>query len=130
MKTFKILLADDNEQIIELVSIELAQFLKHVQITTVRDGLKARDLTNKYRYDLIVSDNVMPGLEGRDFIRQVRDTPGPNSDTPFIICSGNFHVGDFKGISECCVLHKPFDQEKLHHYLRRLLSLDPLSFAS
>ncbi|NRA66943.1 MAG: response regulator [Pseudobacteriovorax sp.] len=123
-QTFKILVVDDNEQIVELITYELVEYLDDVHVSKAKDGLKALNLTNTCKFDLIVSDNVMPGIEGLDFIRSIRQVEGLNHQTPFILCSGNFKAQEFKGIPDCYILPKPYDPQRLQGFLKLTLNID------
>jgi len=128
-KSYKILVAEDNELMLELLSTEVREFLVDVKLTLASDGLEAMKQAMSQPFDLIVSDNVMPGMLGSTVLREVRSGSGPNQNTPFIFCSGNFSLEELKGIKDCYVLQKPFDMKKLHALLDRILQVENPHFA-
>lgn len=119
-KVFKILVAEDNSQMLELLAIELEDFLISVNLTLAQDGLSAMKFAMADTYDLIISDNIMPGMIGSVLLREIRDGVGPNRMTPFIFCSGNFTLDEVRGISDCFLMQKPFDIERFHAHLTKL----------
>ncbi len=119
-KVFKILVAEDNSQMLELLAIELEDFLVSVDLTLARDGLSALKFAMAEGFDLIISDNIMPGMIGSALLREIRDGVGPNNKTPFIFCSGNFTLDEIRGISSCFLMQKPFDMERFHAHLSKL----------
>jgi len=71
----RVLIAEDEAH---LGSI-LEQFLvaRGFSVFTVRDGLHALDVMRLEQYDVALLDIVMPGLDGLDVLRQVREDPSP-----------------------------------------------------
>lgn len=69
---FKILIAEDDR--------ELRQLFSHVLIKNgytvkgVSDGKEALDAMDNNYYDLIISDIMMPVMNGYEFVRQLRDS--------------------------------------------------------
>ncbi len=64
-----ILVADNNENLAELIKYELATF-QH-QITVAPDGQKALNLINKFSYDLIITDILLPFFSGLELINTI-----------------------------------------------------------
>lgn len=68
---FKILIAEDNR--------ELRQLFQHVLLKNgytvkgVSDGQEALDALEKDYYDLIISDIMMPNMDGYELVRSLRD---------------------------------------------------------
>lgn len=114
---------------LELLSSEVQDYLINVVITQASDGLEAMKQAMSQAFDLIISDNVMPGMLGSSVLRELRASNGPNRDTPFIFCSGNFSLEEIKGIRDCHLLQKPFDMRKLHALLARLFQFENPHFA-
>ena len=68
----KILIAEDDR--------ELRQLFAHVlmkngyTVRGVSDGKEAMDAMDNDYYDLIISDIMMPVMDGYEFVRQLRDS--------------------------------------------------------
>jgi len=67
-----ILVVEDEVDMAKLVERQLAR--EGFRVVTCGDGLAARELVAKERPDLIVLDVMLPGLNGFDFTKQVRQT--------------------------------------------------------
>ncbi len=78
----KILVADDEDNIIKLLELILADY--ELDIATSGEELVEKALSGN-KYDLIISDVVMPGLSGWKSIKKVRDN---GIDCPVIFNSG------------------------------------------
>lgn len=122
-RLYKILVAEDNELMLEILSTEVQEHLANVALTLASDGLQAMQQAMAQAFDLIVSDNVMPGMLGANVLCEVRTSNGPNQNTPFIFCSGNFSLDEVKGIKNCYLLQKPFDIKKLQALLDHTLQI-------
>ena len=115
----KILVADDEEGVrVGLVaSLELAGY----DVAEARHGREAIELIGVNRYDLIVSDVVMPGATGVELLSAVRQQ---GLDTPFILISA-FVSDDL--VSRAlrdglfAVLYKPFTIDRILGVVARAL---------
>ena len=86
MKT--ILVVDDEEPIRLLYQEELREAGYHVEVAA--DGHQALRMVQQRRPDLMTVDIKMPGMDGIDLVRRVREI---HRDLPIIICTA---YGDFK----------------------------------
>ena len=67
----KILIAEDDQELCQLFSHVLT---KHgYAVTEVTDGQEALDALEKDYYDLIISDIMMPNVDGYSLVRKLRD---------------------------------------------------------
>jgi PAS domain S-box-containing protein len=69
-KKARILLADDNGDMREYLEWHLS---RHWNVEAVEDGLQALDAVHAHRPDLIVTDIMMPGLDGFGLLRELRN---------------------------------------------------------
>lgn len=110
----KILVAEDNPLTAELIRLLLGQ-MGH-EVTLAGDGLEAWRLLEEERFALLISDWMMPGLDGLDLCRRVRDRP-KTLYTYFILLTAARTSGDdysqaiAAGIDD--FLTKPLDAEIL-----------------
>ena len=70
MASPRILVVDDERPLVELVSSYLAK--EGYEVLTASDGLTALDLARTARPDVIVLDLMLPGLDGLEVCRQLR----------------------------------------------------------
>ncbi len=73
MKASKILLVDDDEDILEFLKYNLAK--NGFKVDTTQDGQSALELSQKKKFDLIILDIMMPGMDGVEVCRKIRDHP-------------------------------------------------------
>ena len=66
----KILVADD-EPAIGLIVTRLLQQVGH-EVVTAEDGQAAWELFQREPFQMVITDLVMPGLDGLDLIRNIR----------------------------------------------------------
>ena len=101
-----VLVTDDNESITEMLKNVLES---RYQVTTVNDSLKALELILATNYDLIISDIVMPHMNGIELHQEVR-RKRPGIERRMLFISGALD-GWFRDILEATgnlFLSKPF----------------------
>jgi YesN/AraC family two-component response regulator len=134
-KTSLLLLEDDPSlrQILIKVFKESAY-----EVRAVQDGESGIRALKSFSPDIIVSDVLMPKMNGIDFLKYIR-TNSDYQDTPFIILSAKATVQDrIEGLEHGAddYLTKPFDIQELLLRIRNTLQLrqrsiqQPLSLTS
>lgn len=106
----KILIVDDDENIAELISLYLTKECFETRI--VYDGESALQEMNSLSPDLILLDLMLPGIDGYQVCREVRQ----KSQTPIIMLSAKGEVFDkVLGLELGAddYLEKPFDTKEL-----------------
>jgi DNA-binding response OmpR family regulator len=78
MKQF--LVVEDNHDIANLVSMHLQDLGGEVQVAS--DGELGLSLAQNKRFDLIILDLMLPGIDGLEICRRLR---GTNNDTPILM---------------------------------------------
>ncbi len=75
----RLLVVEDDDTIRETVceAMEMEGF----QVTAATNGQSAWDLLNRHRYDLVVLDLMLPGINGLDLCRQLRQ----GNDGPLVL---------------------------------------------
>lgn len=79
------LFVDDEPSMCEIARIYLEERLGGCIITPVTDGETAIQLIESHSFDAIIADYEMPGLDGLELLRRVRNN---NDMTPFLVCTG------------------------------------------
>jgi two-component system, cell cycle response regulator DivK len=117
----RILCVEDNDSNLRLVS-RIVEAEKHELMTAV-DGITALDLIRSEPPDLILLDINIPGIDGLELARQIKDDPRLAS-IPIIATTANVLLGD----RERCLqagcdeyLPKPLDIRELQTVLRGYL---------
>jgi DNA-binding response OmpR family regulator len=115
----KLLLVDDEESILTMLKtfLELSGFF----VATASDGLEALTKTTQVRPDLIVMDVLMPQLDGREALRQLRKR---GDWTPVILLTQVTGAPQrIMAIEEGAddYLDKPFDPQELVVRIRAVL---------
>jgi len=86
MKKHKILCVDDSKIVRDHLQEQLMQIGSDVVLAT--NGQDGCQYANENKFDLIITDIEMPGMNGFDLCNRIR-TGGLNQDTPIIILSGD-----------------------------------------
>ncbi len=81
---YNILVIDNEESILLMITMALAKFGFNVEIAT--DGLEGIEKFDEGRFDLVVTDILMPGLNGNGVARHIRNSE--KKYTPVIAISG------------------------------------------
>ena len=81
----RVLLVEDSADVLEVLKIELEWMGYEIDATA--DAKTALATAERQRPDVIVSDLGMPGMDGFEFIRRVREIPGLAS-VPAIALTG------------------------------------------
>jgi len=102
-----ILLVDDNRDILQLFSALLEE-AGHVVVTAV-NGREALEIALKSRPDLIISDWMMPEMDGVALFHAVRGTPA-TAKIPIILTAAARPAPD---IAVQAILLKPFQMPQL-----------------
>ena len=131
MKSLRVLLVDDEQDIVDTIkySLELRGYL----VDVAYDGMTAIDRARKGKYALMILDVMLPGKNGYEVSRQLKEEMQAGNLDPFKILLitarklDNELREDFVSTwskADAC-LYKPFDLEGLLDEMSRLLDLVP-----
>lgn len=97
-KNAKILVVDD----IEINLMVAKNLLKNtgICIDTALSGEDALAMTKETKYDLILLDHMMPGMDGIETLQRLKAQKGANDDTPVIASTANALSGADKTYKE------------------------------
>ena len=121
----KILVVDDEEDICSSLQVRLTMEGYHVW--TAYDGRKGLKLYHDHQVDLIITDVLMPEIDGLEVVRTLRRH---QSNIPIIVMSGGGKCGlDFlveaKEFGANRTMSKPFSLEELVAMVHDLLDSTP-----
>ncbi|WDE06156.1 response regulator transcription factor [Thalassomonas viridans] len=103
----KLLLIEDHEEISKVI-FEYFELKGH-DMDYARDGSQGFDLAKNCQYDLIILDIMLPGIDGLEVCRQLRNE---GIDTPVLMLTARDEKEDILNGFECGAddyLVKPFD---------------------
>lgn len=109
-----ILAVDDNPANLKLVKV----FLENIGVipTLAKSGYEALQFSEKNRYNLILMDLHMPGIDGAETAMQIRTTENPNKTTPIVALSAHVLIDEQDRITAAGIndyLTKPIDENSL-----------------
>lgn len=115
-----VLVAEDNEQFRTFMKDLLGQ---DFTVLTAADGQEGLAMAREYGPDLIISDVMMPHMDGYTFCRAVKDNV-QCCHIPFILLTAKNSSESRSGAYEAgadSFIAKPFDIDVLHSRIRQLL---------
>ena len=119
----KILVVDDNAINRKLV-VALLSYDGHVTLEA-RDGVDGLELARVEHPQLIISDILMPSMDGYEFVRQIRSDPDLRR-TPVIFHTAHYHEREARKLAEDChvsrVLVKPCPAPDLLQAVEQVLA--------
>jgi DNA-binding response OmpR family regulator len=118
----KVLVVDDDPNVFELVQLYVSA--DDVEVLQALDAYAGLDLAMRQQPDVIVLDVMMPGMDGLEMCRVLRDT-SPVAKTPVIILSAkvkpeDIHAGYNAGADE--YVTKPFEPEELAQRIQEMMN--------
>ncbi|MBI4693803.1 MAG: response regulator [Gammaproteobacteria bacterium] len=124
----RVLLVEDNE-VNGLLALSMLES-NQIAVELAEDGYAALDLLAANRYDLVLMDCQMPGLDGFEATRRWRteEAAAGRDYTPIVALTANAMAGDRERCLEAGMddyLAKPFAREELERMLRIWLSTWP-----
>lgn len=83
----RILVVDDNAMNIAVVEGLLKA--TQIKVDKATGGLEALEMCEKTQYDLILMDHMMPNIDGIETLHRLKESEGPNLDTPVVVLTAN-----------------------------------------
>ena len=116
-----ILLVEDNEQILNYLAAQLAG---HFNIVTATNGEEALEQTEHHLPEIIISDIIMPGMDGLELCRHIKENP-LYADIFMILLTAKTSAEDelkgYKGGADIYI-RKPFDTAALASQISNILN--------
>jgi CheY-like chemotaxis protein len=127
MKALSVLVADDEEDIRSLVLHWLVA-AGHT-VTSVANGNEARKVILQHRFDVVVTDVLMPDGDGIQLINDLKDTQ-PHARIVAMSGGGRYVEGDnclkiARGFGAHAAVMKPFGREQLLAGVKEALATQP-----
>lgn len=123
MKKEKILIVDDNEQLLSMMNEFLVD--NDYDVVCSLDGVTAKKIFFEYNPDIVITDIVMPNVDGIELLIEIRKI---NPDIKSIVMSGGNkgHADTYLQMADKLgadvILNKPFQLKNLLVEIKRLLN--------
>ncbi len=120
-KPRKILLVDDEAGFAELMRDLLE--MDNYEVVLAYDGQEGLDKLQTFTPDAIISDIVMPRLNGFEMFKKVKSSPATAS-IPFLFITGfqdDRVLAEARKVGVFGILRKPVDIEQIENRLRDLI---------
>lgn len=115
----KILIVEDDQRVAELIKRGLEE--QGFEATLAYDGLSGKKLSSQDQFDLVITDIILPKVDGLDLCKYIRQT---NPDLPIIMLTALGTTDDkVEGFDAGAddYLVKPFEMRELLVRIRALL---------
>ncbi len=120
-----ILVLDDDPIMTRLLTNILS--LDGHDVDVASSGREALERSAEKRYDVIFTDKLMPGMDGIEFIRQIRDRDAAAHPTIIVLSGSGIDLNVMEELEVFDVIAKPFPVARIRSAARRALAhrLDP-----
>ena len=120
MAAERILIVDDDESIRQIVHMCLAD--EGYDVAEASNGLTALSMLGEIQPHLILLDLRMPVMDGWEFARRYRSTPGPHAPIVAFVAALNAEQ-ECADLPTAGILNKPFDLDDLLRAVRAQLPI-------
>ncbi|MCP4706808.1 MAG: response regulator, partial [candidate division Zixibacteria bacterium] len=93
MKKARILIVEDNNGMREIL-MKILVNIGFKNVTGAENGKLAWEKMQKAQFDLVISDLMMPEMNGFELLKQIRNSNNHISDLPVIITTASHDVAD------------------------------------
>ena len=129
----KVLVIDDVDYIRKSIERVLGASGFHCDVA--ENGFRGKEMVESNHYDLIITDIMMPDMDGYEFLDYLRSAPAPKGETPVLAISGgdktiNSDVAlDTIRKKADAVLQKPFAKADLMAAILKVLGPEKYNLA-
>lgn len=117
----KVLIVEDNPDLVEVLMLFLAGISRNVDIATARSGLEALERLKDSLPNLIILDVMMPGMDGFEVLARLRRLPDSEHVPVMVLTGYSDAVQRAKDAGAEEVLLKPFEKGVFVQTVLRLL---------
>ena len=125
MPRARILIAEDSSAIAHVIRSALTA--AGFSVTVARDGMEALLIAREQVFDLVISDEIMPRMNGCDLCRQLRNDPKYGATPIIFVTSKRFEIEaqlKSEGVATE-FMGKPFSPSELVATVESTLGLSP-----
>lgn len=101
----RILFIEDEQAFIDTFSRRLKK--EGYEVVVREDGIQGLATATQEEFDLIISDVMMPGMQGHEMVEKLRATEG-EKHVPIFLLSASMEESQFKELETANIVHKVF----------------------
>jgi two-component system, OmpR family, response regulator len=119
----KVLLVDDDPNIRKLAKMSLER-VGQWQVVVASSGAEALDIVSTVQPDLVLLDVMMPGLDGRTTLTELKNRPA-TAHLPVILMTAKVQINEheeYLNLGAAGIIIKPFDPMSLPKEITDLLA--------
>ena len=116
MKKQRVLIADDEKDVRSLLAMILKPY--DYEIDIVKNGVEAISRIDTRPYDLIITDYMMPEMDGLELTRMIK---AKYPFTPVLVVTANGPVQDLLKSGATACISKPFNIFELQNMVKIIL---------
>jgi len=106
-----ILIVDDEKDLLELAKRKLER--SGYKVLTAENGEQGLEIVNNKNLDLIVTDIVMPIMDGYTFFKEVKKSKGAKNIPVIVLTARSSMEDSFRALGADEFLAKPFNANEL-----------------
>lgn len=129
MRKGPILVVEDTPNVLELLAVTLR--FKGYEVVTAKNGLEGLEMVEKSNPAIIISDILMPLMDGYAFIQKLRTSNSASNRVPVIFLSATYVTPEDKdfamNLGATRFLEKPIETEDFLLTIAELMVQDTLS---
>ncbi len=115
----RILLVDDSETVLMVLEAGLAE---HFDVETATDGWQGLERARQWRPDLVVTDSLMPGLDGYGLLQALSERPETSAIPVIVLTSEHLpHPAAEHTVRPVAIVAKSMDLSPLIEAIRAAL---------
>lgn len=121
MSDIRILIVDNSNEFTMLLKRRLGMYNGIKVLPIANNGPEALLLLRNYKVDIVLLDMVMPGMDGLELLRNIRDL---GFDPVVIVISAlstNAIVKEALTLGASCYFDKPINCDKLIYKIRKIM---------
>ena len=131
MRTGPILVAEDVPNVLELLAVTLR--FKGYEVVTAQNGLEGLEMVEKAKPAMIITDILMPLMDGYAFIQKLRTSNSENSRIPVIFLSATYVTPEDKefalSLGGTRFMEKPIETEEFLLTIAELMTTETLPYS-
>jgi DNA-binding response OmpR family regulator len=122
--SYHVLIVDDDEEIGRYIAQELGCYYHITPVTSGREALRLLLSESEKQFDLVVSDVMMPEMDGFTLLRMIKTNMNLNHIPVVMLTSKAAVANRLEGLEKGAdaFLAKPFDMDELHMVINNLIS--------